>query len=118
MYQPPNCRNVGGNLFNDIFDTSFDEQMKSLLQELGVFGLSMFCTRATIKKTPPINVLGDGLNSPFALINIVNCMAQMQQGGKKTAGTIAGLMKPTICPRPYGLLRPFMAVTKKERKNL
>jgi hypothetical protein len=44
-----------GPLLDDIYQLTYDEQMRSLLKESKVFGISLFGNGATIHKVPMMN---------------------------------------------------------------
>jgi hypothetical protein len=43
---------MAGPLLEDIYQSTYDEQMRSLLKESKVFGIAMFGNGATIQKVP------------------------------------------------------------------
>jgi hypothetical protein len=43
-----------------------------------------------------VNVLGAGLNNPFAMLDIADCMAHLVQGGKEDAKHITKITTPII----------------------
>jgi hypothetical protein len=77
-------------LLNNICQSTYDEQMRSLLKESKVFGIALFGDGATIEKSPMMILLGSSPNNPFALLDIVDCTSEMAKGGKKDAKYIAG----------------------------
>jgi hypothetical protein len=83
-------------LLEDIYQSTYDEQMRSLLKESKVFGIALFGNGATIKKVPIMMFLRSSPNNPFALLDIVDCTSEMAKSGKKDAKYIAGLLKPII----------------------
>jgi hypothetical protein len=76
--------------------STYDEQMRSLLKESKVFGIALFGNGATIQKVPMMIFLGSSPNNPFALLDIVDCTSEMAKGGKKDAKYMVGLLKPII----------------------
>jgi hypothetical protein len=54
-YTPPYRKKNAGRLLNDIYQSTYDEQMKSLLKESKVFGIALFGNDATIQKVPMMN---------------------------------------------------------------
>jgi hypothetical protein len=74
----------------------YDEQIRSLLKESKVFGITLFGDGTTILKVPMMIFLGSSPNNPFALLDIVECTSEMAKGGKKNAKYIAGILKPII----------------------
>ncbi len=76
---------MAGLLLDDIYQSTYDEQMRSLLRESKVFGIALFGNDATIQKVPMMIFLGSSPNNPFALLDIVDCTSEMAKGGKKDA---------------------------------
>jgi hypothetical protein len=95
-YTPPYRIKMAGPLLDNVYQSTYDEQMRSLLKESNVFGTALFGNGATILKIPMMIFLGSSSNSPFALLGIVDCTRKMAKGGKKDAKYIAGLLKPII----------------------
>jgi hypothetical protein len=87
---------MAGLLLDNIYQSTYDEQMRSLLKEFKVFGIALFGNGATIQKVLMMIFLEFSPNSPFALLDIVDCTSEMAKGGKKDAKYIAGLLKPII----------------------
>jgi hypothetical protein len=87
---------MAGPLLDNIYQSTYDEQMRSLLKESKVFGIALFGDGATIQKVPIMIFLGSSPNNPFALLDILDCTSEMAKGGKKDAKYIAGLLKPII----------------------
>jgi hypothetical protein len=54
-YSPPYRKNLAGPLLDDIYQSTYDEQMRSLLKESKVFGIALFGDGATIQKSPMMN---------------------------------------------------------------
>jgi hypothetical protein len=95
-YTPPYRKKMAGPLLDDIYQSTYDEQMSSMLKESKVFGIALFGNGATIQKVPMMTILGSRPNNSFALLDIVDCTSEMAKGGKKDAKYIAGLLKPII----------------------
>jgi hypothetical protein len=87
---------MAGPLLDNIYQSTYDEQMRSLLKESKVFGIALFGNGITIQKVPMMIFLGSSPNNPFALLDIVDCTSEMAKGGKKDAKYIAELLKPII----------------------
>ena len=81
---------MAGPLLDNIYQSTYDEQMRSLIKESEVFGIALFGNGATIHKVPMVIFLGSSPNNPFALLYIVDCTSEMAKGGKKDANYIAG----------------------------
>ncbi len=78
-------QDLAGPLLDDIYQSTYDEQMSSLLKESKVFGIALFGNGTTIQKSPMMIFLGSSPNIPFALLVIVDCTSEMAKGGKKDA---------------------------------
>jgi hypothetical protein len=76
--------------------------MRTLLSKARVFGLALFADGATIKTVPLLNVLAAGVNTPFALLDIVNCTDHLAKGGKKNVPHIAKICMPLIKQMEHG----------------
>jgi hypothetical protein len=87
---------MAGPLMDNIYQSTYDEQMRSLLKDSKDFGISLFGNGATIPKVPIMVFLGSSPNNPFALLDIVDCASEMAKGGEKDAKYIAGFLKPII----------------------
>jgi hypothetical protein len=95
-YIPLYRKKMAGLLLEDNYQSTYDEQMRSLLKEFKVFGIELFGNGTTILKVPMMIFLGSSPNNPFALLDIVDCTSDMAKGGQKDAKYIAGLLKPII----------------------
>jgi hypothetical protein len=95
-YKPPFRQDIGGKYLDAIYETNWKEQMRTLLSEARVFGLTVFGDGATIKTVPLVNVLAAGVNNPFALLDIADCTDHLSNGGKKDAMHIAKIIMPLI----------------------
>ncbi len=51
-YIPPYRKKMAGPLLDNIYQSTFDEQMRSLLKESKIFGIALFGDGATIQKVP------------------------------------------------------------------
>ncbi len=89
-------KKMSGPLLDNIYQSTYDEQMRSLLKESKIFGIALFGNGPTIHKVPMMIFLGSSPNNQFALLDIVDCTSEMAKGGKKDAKYIAGLLKPLI----------------------
>jgi len=96
IYKPPFRQDIGGKYLNAIYETNWKEQMRTLLSEERVFGLTIFGDGATIKTVPLVNVLAAGVNNLFALLDIADCTDHLSNGGKKDAMHIAKIIMPLI----------------------
>ena len=95
-YLPPNRNDIGGVYLNALYVTHWKEQLKTLLLEARVFGVTVFGDGATIKTVTLVNMLAACVNNPFALLEIADCTAHLAEGGKKDAKYIAKIIMPLI----------------------
>ncbi len=87
---------MSGKLLDTLYVSNWKSQMKTLMSEARIFGLTIFGDGATIKTIPLINILATGVNNSFALLNVVDCSNQASAGKKKDAKYIACLIHPFI----------------------
>jgi hypothetical protein len=95
-YQTPDRNRMSGPLLDGLYESNYDEMMRTLLIDSRIFGISIFGDGATITNTPLINILAASPNNPSALLEIVDCTDQMASGGKKGASYLANLVRPCI----------------------
>jgi len=95
-YKLPHRIYISGKYLNALYSTNWTEQMKTLMSEARVFGLTLFGDGATIKTVPLVNVLAAGINNPFALLDIADCADHLVKGGKKDARYIAKICMSLI----------------------
>jgi hypothetical protein len=76
---------MAGPLLDNIYQPTYDEQLRSLLKESKVFGIALFGSGTTIQKVPMTIFLRSSQNNPFALLDIADCTSEMTKGGKKDA---------------------------------
>jgi hypothetical protein len=76
-YTPPYRKKMAGPLLDKIYQSTYDEQIRSLLKESKVFGIALFGNGATIQKVLMINFLGSSPNNSFELLDIVDCTSEM-----------------------------------------
>jgi hypothetical protein len=87
---------MSGKLLDTLYISNWKSQMKTLMSKARIFGLTIFRDGATIKTIPLINILADGVNNSFALLDVVDCSNQASAGKKKDAKYIARLNHPFI----------------------
>ena len=87
---------MSGKLLDTLYETNWKLQMKTLMSEAKIFGLTIFGDGATIKTIPLINILAAGVNNSFALLDVVDCSNQASAGKKKDAKFIARLIHPFV----------------------
>jgi len=95
-YKPPHRHDIAGSLLTQLYKESWDVQIKSLLTESKLFGITVFGDGATIKSVPLVNILAAGVNNPFALLDVADCTGHAAQAKKKDASYIASLVDPLI----------------------
>ncbi len=95
-YTPPDRHGIGGKYLDALYVTHWKEQMKTLLFEACIFGITIFGGGATIKTLPLVNVLAACVNNDFALLEIADCTAHLAKGGKKDANYISKIIMPLI----------------------
>jgi hypothetical protein len=91
-YLPPHRNDIAGKYFDALYVAHWKEQMKTLLSEARVFGITVFGDGATIKTVPLVNVLAACVTNPFALLEIAGCTAHLAKGAKKDAKYIAKII--------------------------
>jgi hypothetical protein len=84
-YTAPDRHDIAGKYLDALYVAHWKEQMKTLLSEAWVFGITVFGDGATIKTVPLVNVLASCVNNLFALLEIADCTAHLAKGGKKDA---------------------------------
>jgi hypothetical protein len=96
LYSPPNRNDIAGKYLDALYVAHWKEQMKTLLSEARVFGITVFGDGTTIKTAPLINVLAACVNNPFALLELADCTAHLAKGGENDAKYIAKNVMPLI----------------------
>jgi hypothetical protein len=87
---------MSGKLLDTLYVSNWKSQMKTLMREARIFGLTIFGDGATIN-IPLINILAAGVNNSFAfLLDVVDCSNQVSARKKKDAKYIACLIHPFI----------------------
>ena len=95
-YTPPHRNDISGKYLDALYVTHWKEQMKTLISEAHIFGITIFGDGATVKTIPLFNILAAGVNNPFALLDIADCTGHLAEGGKKDAKYIAKVIMPLI----------------------
>jgi hypothetical protein len=95
-YVLPNRRLIAGVLLDITYEHMQDIQKENLLNQVELFGLSLYGDGATIHKMPLLNMLASGVHENVAVLDIVDATEHIQQGGKKDAEYIASLFEPYI----------------------
>jgi hypothetical protein len=89
-YTPPYRKKMARPMLGNIYQSTYDEQMRSLLKESKVFGIALFGNSATIQKVPMTFFWGSSPNNPFALFDIVDCTSKWQRVEKRMLNTFRG----------------------------
>jgi len=92
----PNRRKIGGELLDLNFQTTYKSNKEKLLKEARVFGLAFLGDGATIKRMPLMNVLAMTATVSPMTIAIQDCLAHMEEGGKKDAVYVALLFEEKV----------------------
>jgi hypothetical protein len=92
----PDRHDIAGKYPDALYVAHWKEQMKTLLLEARVFGITVFGDGATIKTVPLVNVLASCVNNPCALLEITDCTAHLAEGGKKDEKYVAKIIMPLI----------------------
>ena len=80
---------VSGKLLNATFESYYHEEAGKLFEDPDVCSISVYGDGATIKTTPLINVLACSPGNPACVLDVVDCMSHMSEGGKKDSQFIA-----------------------------
>jgi hypothetical protein len=58
---------MAGPLLDDIYQSTYDEQMRLLLKESKIFGIELFGNSATIQKVPMMILGGSSCKQPICI---------------------------------------------------
>jgi hypothetical protein len=108
-------KKMAGPLLDDIYQSTYDEQIRSLLKESKDFGISLFGNGATILKTPIMVFLGSRPNNPFAMYQIGDLIARLSvngQGFNYVNDTLYTMYSGIYCgsQNPYNACSPAVNV--------
>jgi hypothetical protein len=95
-FLPPTRNRVAGELLELNYQVYMKKMKEDLLNDADVFGLTFFGDGATVKRMPLINILAAGVHNQSGVLEIVDCTAHVQAGGKKDAVYIANLFLPHL----------------------
>ena len=95
-YKPPDRHDIAGKFLDTLYAAHWKENMKTLLLEGRVFGITVFGDGTTIKTVLLVNVLASCVNNLFALLEIADCTSHLAKGGKKDVKYIAKIIMPLI----------------------
>ncbi len=88
----PTQHMIAGKNLDTLYEMNCKEQVKNLLTEGNIFGITLFVDGATIKWVPLLIVLAAGVKNHFALLDIVNCTNHVAKGGMKDASYITDII--------------------------
>jgi hypothetical protein len=88
-YKPPTRYEIGGTLLDSTFETYYEEELKKLMEDIYIYGASIYGDGATVKGTPLINVMASSPNNPACVLDVIDCTGHQQAGGKKDAKFIS-----------------------------
>ena len=57
-YVPPNHHHISGDILTSIYDTNWDQEIKSLVLDANIFGVTLFGGGAIIKTFPMVDDIG------------------------------------------------------------
>ena len=60
-----------------------------MMQDVNIYGASIYDDGATVKGTPMINMLASSPSNPACVLDVIDCTHHMQEGGIKDAKYIA-----------------------------
>lgn len=76
--------------------------MASLTEDMDIFGISVYGDGATVRRMPLLNLMAAGVHNPQAVLDVVDCTARLQEGGKKDGAYVANLFLHHIQKLEYG----------------
>ena len=82
-YSPPSRYEVGGSLLKATYDSYYEEEVAKLLDDVELYGISVYGDGATIKITPLINILACFPRNPACVLDVIDCSNHMSEGSKK-----------------------------------
>ena len=95
-YSPPNSEAVRTELLDTNYEQYKRENMKSLLTNADIYGLTLFGDGATIHKMPLVNLLASGVHNPCAVLEIFDCTDHLIEGDSKDASAICCMFLPQM----------------------
>ena len=95
-FLPPTRNQVAGELLELNYQVYMKKMKEDLLNDAEIYGLTFFGDGATVKRMPLINNLAGGVHNQSGVLEIVDCTAHVQAGGKKDAVYIAKLFLPHL----------------------
>jgi hypothetical protein len=83
-YKPPTWYEIGCTLLDSTFETYYEEELKKLMEDISIYGASIYGDGATVKGTPLINVMASSPNNPACVLDIMDCTGHQQAVGRRT----------------------------------
>ena len=93
-YELTSCYKISTSLRDAVFQSYYEMEVKKLLIEANIFGLSVYCDGITIKTVPMINILAAGVHNFGCVLGVMNCSSHMADRGVKNATYIVEQMLP------------------------
>ena len=88
-YKNPGRETLKRPLIDNCFENHIKNQRNKLLNWEDIYGLHFQGDGATIKDTPPLNILAGGVYLPVSVQKIVDCTCNIIGGHKKDAKFVA-----------------------------
>ena len=71
------------------FETFYEEELKKLMEDISIYGASIYGNGATVKGTLLNNVMASSPNNPTCDLDVIYCIGHQQAGKKKDAKFIS-----------------------------
>ena len=84
-YKPPTCYGVDSTLLEATFETYYDKEYKKLMEDISIYGASIFGDGVAMKDTPLINEMASSPNNPACNPDIIDCTGHQQSDEEKDA---------------------------------
>ena len=88
-YNLPGREMVWGKLIDKCFENHINNKHEKLINGSYIYGLHFQGEWTTIKDTPLINILAEGVHLPVSLQNIMDCTGHITGGNKKDSKFVA-----------------------------
>ena len=79
-YVPPPRQKIAKEMLEHLYKQRYAENLKSVLRESDIFGLTIYGDGATIAKIPYFNILVAGVHNPAACLEIHDCTGICAEG--------------------------------------
>ena len=80
-YNPPNRNVVSSPFLDTMYDVNWNREIRTLLDDYRLFGISLFRDRETIKTAHMDNALAAVIHNPFAFLDVFDCLNHCSEGG-------------------------------------